>query len=151
MNSKNYSNIKFQFLEAYLIVNRIRTNPDYLIALNTTLAKGGLTRYNLTRVELKTFTLSRGPKSMSIDIVVLGQMPKRLLITMIKNKDFLGSLDTNPYYFHHFDLTSRCSTTVNRSLARVCPWTWAMRNPRSWLIILCLWDRAYVTRTRGCN
>jgi len=36
---------------------------------------------------------------------VLGQLPKRLLFTMIKNKYFLGSLDTNPYYFNHFNIS----------------------------------------------
>ena len=55
MITKADSSIKFQFLEAYLIVSRIRQNPSYLITQNTTLAKGGLTRYSLTIVELKTF------------------------------------------------------------------------------------------------
>ena len=66
MSTKADSSTKFQFLEAYLIVNRIRPNPSNLIA-HTTLAKGGLARYNLTRVELKTFTFSSGPKYFSID------------------------------------------------------------------------------------
>ena len=55
MSTKAVSTTKFQFLEAYLIVNRIRLNPYYLISNNTTLSKGGLARYNLRRVELKTF------------------------------------------------------------------------------------------------
>ena len=41
MITKADSTTKFNFHEAYLIVNRIRTNPSYLIP-NTTLAKGGL-------------------------------------------------------------------------------------------------------------
>ena len=56
MSTKADSTTKFQFLEAYLIDNRIRPNPTHLIAHNTTLAKGGLASYNLTRFELKTFT-----------------------------------------------------------------------------------------------
>jgi len=104
MSTKADSTTKFQFHEAYLIVNRIRPNPSYLIAHNTALAKGALARYNLTRVELKTFTFSPGPKSLSVDNAVLGQLPKRLLFTMIKNKDFTGSLDSNPFYFNHFNL-----------------------------------------------
>jgi len=54
MSTKDDSTTKFQFLEAYLIANRIRPNPAYLIAHNTTPAKGVLARYNLTRVKLKT-------------------------------------------------------------------------------------------------
>ena len=96
MSTKGDSTTKFQFHEAYLIVNRIRANPSHLIA-HTTLAKGGLARYNLTRVELKSFTFSLTPKSLSIDIAVLGQLPKRILFTMIKNKDVSCSLDSNPF------------------------------------------------------
>ena len=53
MNTKADSTTHFKFLEAYLVVNRIRANPSYLRAHNTTLAKGGLAIYNQTRVELK--------------------------------------------------------------------------------------------------
>ena len=79
---------KFQFLEAYLIVNRLRPNPSYLIAHNTILNKGGLALYNLTIVELKTFTFLSGPKSLSFDNAVLVQLPKRVLFKMNKNKSF---------------------------------------------------------------
>ena len=44
MTTKADSTTKFQFLEAYLIVNRMRRNLPYLIAHNTTLAKGVLAR-----------------------------------------------------------------------------------------------------------
>ena len=39
MNTKSDSTTEFQFLEAYLIVNRIRPNPAYLIAHSATRAK----------------------------------------------------------------------------------------------------------------
>ena len=79
MSIKADSTTKFHFHEAYLIVNRIRAYPSYLIAHNTTLAKSGLARYNLTRVELKTFTFSHGPKYLSIDNAVLGQLPTSIV------------------------------------------------------------------------
>ena len=105
MNTKADSTTQFKFLEAYLVINRIRTYPAYLIAHNTTLAKGGLARYNPKRVELKSFAYSSGTKSLSIDNAVIGQLPKRLLFTMVKNADFIGSLDTNPLNFRHYDLS----------------------------------------------
>ena len=43
---------------------------------------------------------------------MLGTIPKRLLFTKIKNADFAGSLDTNPYKFRHYD-TSDFSLYVN--------------------------------------
>jgi hypothetical protein len=65
---------------------------------------GGLSKYHMTRVELKTFTFSSGAQSLYIDIAVLGAMPKRLLFTMIKNKGFLGTMDTNPFRLQNYSL-----------------------------------------------
>ena len=33
-------------------------------------------------------------------------LPKRLIFTMVKNTDFLGSKDSNPYNLRHYDLTN---------------------------------------------
>jgi len=62
----------FKFLDAQLLVNRVRPSPSLLLAHNTTFAQGALARYNLTRVELKTYTFSSGSQSLSIDNAVLG-------------------------------------------------------------------------------
>jgi len=66
------------------------------------MVKGSLAWYNMTRVDLKTFTFSTGSKSRSIDNAVLGPLPKLLLFTMIKNANFIGSVDTTPYKFRHY-------------------------------------------------
>ena len=76
------------------------------LAHKAVLSKGGVARYYMTRVELKTFTFSSGSQSLSVDNVVLRPIPTRILFTMIRNKDFLGSIDTNPYFFRHYDLRS---------------------------------------------
>jgi len=52
----------FKFLDAELIVRRIRPSPKISIAHNEALSKGFLARYNLTRVELKTH-ICRRPSS----------------------------------------------------------------------------------------
>ena len=96
----------FKFFDAKLLVNRVIPSPSLLLAHNTTLARGALARYNLTRVELKTYTFSSGSQSLSINNAVLGPLLKRLLFTMVKNAAFLGSVTTNPYNFRHYDLSS---------------------------------------------
>jgi len=58
----------------------------------------------MTWVELKSFTFSSGTQSLSIHNAVLGPIQKRFLFTMIRNKDFLRSVDTNPYFFRQYDL-----------------------------------------------
>jgi len=57
----------------------------------------------MTRVELKTFIFSAGSKSLPIDNAVLCPVPKRLLFTMVRNADFIGTMGTNPYKFQHYD------------------------------------------------
>jgi len=52
--------------------------------------------YNMTSVDLKTFTFSFGSISRSIDKAVLGPLPKRLLFTKILSIDFNGSLAKTP-------------------------------------------------------
>jgi len=66
---------------------------------------GALARYNMTRDKLKTFTYSAGSKSLSIDNAVLGPVPKGLLFTGVKNADFIGTIDTSPYKFRHYDIS----------------------------------------------
>jgi len=77
----------FKFLDAELIVRRIRPSPKISVTHNKALSKGFLARYNLTRVELKTFTFAGGPQAISINNAVLGMLPKRLIFTTVKNTD----------------------------------------------------------------
>ena len=77
-------------------MKRVKPDPITLLAHNATLNTGALARYNVTTVELKTFSFSVGSKSLSIDNAVLGPVPKRLLFNIVKNADFIGRIDTNP-------------------------------------------------------
>jgi hypothetical protein len=106
MNTDNDSKVEFRFVDAKLLVHRIKPSPSLHLSHNTVLSKGGLARYNLTRVEHKTFTFSKCSISVSIDNTVLVPITKRFLFTVVKNTDFLGSLDTNPNLFCHYDITN---------------------------------------------
>ena len=79
------SKADFKILDVQILIKRVRTNPAYLIAYNTALQAGAIARYNMTRVELKTFTYAKGLQSLSIDNAVLGPIPKRLLFVLLDN------------------------------------------------------------------
>jgi hypothetical protein len=106
MNANADSKTIFMFLDAEQIVRRIRPSPKIALAQNEALSKGFFGRYNLTRVALKTSTFSNCPRAVSIINAVLGVLPKRLLFTMVKNSDFLGSRTTNPYHFRNYNVTN---------------------------------------------
>ena len=103
----------------------------------------------MTRVDLKTFTFSAGSKSRSIDNAVLGPLAKRLLFTMIKNTDFNGSVDTNPYKFRHYDI-SDFSLYVNGRRVPSEELSLDMDHEKrlSWAIGHSLKGQAFITRTR---
>jgi hypothetical protein len=103
MTTDGASKTKFKFVDAKLYVKRVRAHPSILLPHNETLNKGILARYNLTSVDLKSFTFSKGARSLSIDNAVLGTVRKRLVFMMLQNTDYLGSMDSNPYNFRHYD------------------------------------------------
>ena len=94
----------FKILKAQPFVKRIRPNPAYLIAHNTALQAGAIAKNNMTRVELNIFTHAKGSHSLSLDNVILGPIPKRILFVMLNNTEFTGSLTKNPFRFHHFNM-----------------------------------------------
>ena len=105
MNKDADSKTVFKFLDAWLLVIRVKPVPTIPLAHNATLGKRPLARYNLPAIELKIFTFASGAQSLSIDNGVLGPVPKHLLFTMMKNTDFLGSMNKKPYFFRHYDLS----------------------------------------------
>ena len=56
MNKPADSKSTFKFLEAYLMVRRVQPNPLILSAHERALTDGALARYNITSVDIKTFT-----------------------------------------------------------------------------------------------
>jgi hypothetical protein len=127
----------------------VQLNPAILEAQEKALEKGALAQYNMTRVDLKTFTFSAGSKSRSIDNAVLGPLPKRLLFTVIKNTDFNGSVDTNPYKFRHYDI-SEFSLYVNGRRVPSEGLSLYMDHEKrlSWATGHSLRGPAFITRTR---
>jgi hypothetical protein len=89
----------------------MQPNPLIMSTHEKVITKKALTRYNITRLDLKTFTFSAGSECQSIENAVLGPLPKPLLFTMIKNAEFNGSVDTNLYKFWHYN--SEFSLSVN--------------------------------------
>jgi hypothetical protein len=58
MNKENDSKVTFRFMDAQLLVKRVKANSAILDAHNTALSAVALAKYNLTRVEIKTFTFA---------------------------------------------------------------------------------------------
>jgi len=76
-------------------VRRAKINPGVLFARAQMLNKTA--KYLLTKVEVKTFTTIHAGQS--LDNVILGQLPKRIIVNFVNNKTFKGNKNLNLFNF----------------------------------------------------
>ena len=92
----------YKITEASLLVRRVKISPGILIAHANMLAKT-TAKYPVTRVEVKNVVLHSGIQAESIDNVILGQLPKRIILGFVSNLAFNGNRKLNPFNFgNHF-------------------------------------------------
>ncbi|XP_014216902.1 uncharacterized protein F54H12.2-like [Copidosoma floridanum] len=94
-STKNYS---VSISEATLLVRRVKVSPTVLIAHAKTLAST-MAKYQITRVEVKSFTLHSGINGDLLDNVILGQLLKRIILGFADNKAFNGDRKMIPFNF----------------------------------------------------
>jgi menaquinone-dependent protoporphyrinogen IX oxidase len=61
--------------------------------------------YAVMHSQIKIFTASYRTQQISINNAFIGPVPDRILIVLVKNAAFGGSVSTNPFHFHHYDMT----------------------------------------------
>lgn len=93
---------RLEIIDANLFVRKVKINPSILIAHTKALAVS-TAKYPITRVEIKTVTISRDIQSKTIDNLYLGQLPKRCIVGFVESAAFNGSIAHNPYNFQHFN------------------------------------------------
>ena len=93
--------------EANLLVRRVKISPSVLLAHAESLSKT-TAKYPLTRVEVKAITMHSGIHGETLDNIILGQLPKRIIIGFVKNKAFNGDRALNPFNFEHFNINFLC-------------------------------------------
>lgn len=91
---------KIKLTDVTLMIRRAKINPGVLIAHAKTLAKT-TAKYPITRVEVKAFTMHTGIIGDTLDNVILGQLPKRIILGFVSNKAFNGDRTLNPFNFQH--------------------------------------------------
>uniref|UniRef100_A0ABD2VTI5 Uncharacterized protein n=1 Tax=Trichogramma kaykai TaxID=54128 RepID=A0ABD2VTI5_9HYME len=82
-------NFKVQIDEASLVVRRAKISPSVLLAHANALTRDTV-KMPLTRVEIKSFSLPGGILGQTIDNVILGHLPQRVIIGLVDNRGFNG-------------------------------------------------------------
>ena len=98
MDVSNDGKFSVKIKEVALIVRRVKINPGVLLAHANALSKT-TAKYPITRVEVKSFTLHTGVLGDTLDNVILGQQPKRIIIGFVEYKAFNGNRKFNPFNF----------------------------------------------------
>ena len=112
--SDNYP-AKIKIDTAILRVRNVQLLPAISNELNQTIAHHNA-KFPIRRVEVKTFTISSGTRSKIEDHLLTGQLPKRVFIGLVTNEAFNGNLDTNPFFFQHFNLSKMDVTCDEHSV-----------------------------------
>lgn len=90
---------------AVLYVRRVKINPSINIDHNKMLNSGVNMKYPIKRAVVNTFTIPRGTINKVQDNVIQGQLPRRIVLGMVANDAYNGTLKKNPFHFKNFDAT----------------------------------------------
>ena len=94
-----------QIEETYLNVRRVKLSPHEHLHIESTLTKVAA-KYPITRVELKTFTISSGINSLMLNNIVSGKLPNRIIYGLTKHTNFIGSHTKPNFIFNHHNIKS---------------------------------------------
>lgn len=100
-----------KIVSATLYMNHVTLNPSVLLANEMKISRAPMI-YPYKRVEIKTSTVSSGTRFISLDNVVLGQLPNLLLFAMVDNDAYVGKRQLNPFNFKHNQI-QRFNLVVN--------------------------------------
>ncbi|VDO11372.1 unnamed protein product [Brugia timori] len=98
---------RIRILDATLKIRKVKINPAILLAHSKNLERFNA-KYPITRVETKISTIAAGLASYSCNNIILGQIPKRVIIGFVSNRTYNGDFQLNPYNFEHFNLNHLC-------------------------------------------
>lgn len=100
-----------KILDATMYMDHIIVAEPIQIAHRAVLQKKNAV-YDYQRVEVKSFTIAKDSQTISLDNVIVGQLPNLLLVGMVENQAYTGTRKKNPFNFKHFGL-SQFNITVN--------------------------------------
>ena len=107
---------KIKIDTAILRVLNVQLLPAISNELNQTIAHHNA-KFLIRRVEMKTFTISSGTRSKIEDHLLTGQLPKLVFIGLVTNEAFNRTLDTNPFFSQHFNLSKMDVTCDGHSVS----------------------------------
>ena len=88
--------------DAVLFVRKVKLNPAIPNQHDRLLSQGKNAKYPVRRGVVSTFTISQNNMSINKDNVLMGQLPRRIVVGLVSNTSFSGVITENPFNFQNF-------------------------------------------------
>lgn len=89
--------------QATLFIHKAKIATSSLLS-HAAVMQSTSAKYPIRRVEMKSFSISKGDTVVSRDNIVLGQMPTRVVLGLVDSKALNGDLTANPFNFDNWKL-----------------------------------------------
>ena len=96
---------KLKITGATLYVRKVKLNPAKQLAFEKTISKSPI-RIPISYVSMRNLTVPANVATYNNDGLYSGVLPHLVIIGIVDNSNFVGTIDKNPYNFAHHDLTS---------------------------------------------
>ena len=90
--------------DACLYVRKVKLNPSIPVQHNKLLSQGKFAKYPIRRGVVTSFTISQNSLSTNKDNVIMGQLPRRMVVGMVSNSAFNGAMNACPFNFKNYDV-----------------------------------------------
>jgi hypothetical protein len=77
--------VRIKIMDATLFLTQVELKPPLLLAHANVLAMKRKAHYPVTHTQIKSFTTSSGTQQISINNVLLGPVPDRILLILVNN------------------------------------------------------------------
>ena len=89
--------------DIYLYIRRVKLTPHAFLSIERNLLHN-TAKYPITRVETRVFTIASGISGKNIDNIILGSLPKRVIVGLLDHSAYNGNYLKNCLEFKHFSL-----------------------------------------------
>ena len=109
---------RVEVTEAILKVCYVKLNPAVLLAHNESLQKQEAL-YPYVKSDLKCFGVPQGQYAISVEDIFQGEIPDKVLVTLVSSEGYSGSYTRNPFDFNHYDCNYAAFNVDGRSVPSV--------------------------------
>ena len=104
---EGFNGIPYMYVidEAVMYIPKVIVSKEIINEHREKLALNQTCLYPTNEVELKTFTIAKGLTSITSDSLILGKMPKILVVGFVDSDAFSGKLSKSPFNFKHMNLS----------------------------------------------